>query len=158
MLFVAIKIVCLPVQMLSLQRVVKPRWAKALQPAKFRYPENECMTKTPICALPSTLVVGRRNVAALTLDSPSCKLKAGKNNFSCGRLECAPAVETNDTVASKANVNADNGVTISRCIESPGAKVSYLVPPSALSLLLEASDFVQYSFINYCYILEAIDF
>lgn len=49
---------------------------------------------------------------------------------------CAPALETNAIVASKANVNPQS------------SSVSYLNP----------RDFVQYSFINYCYILEAIDF
>ena len=60
------------------------------------------MTKTPICALPSTLVVGRRKRAALTLVWPPALRFAVTTTLVVG-WSCAPAEETSATVASKAN-------------------------------------------------------
>jgi len=121
--------------MLSVQRVVKPRWANALQTAKLRYPLNECMTKTPTCALPSTSVVGRRKVAALTLRFAVVQVaKVVQTTVVVVGWSCAPAVETNATVVSKANVNPDNGLTISRLIGILRCETVLLAPKRATSL------------------------
>jgi len=64
------------------------------------------MTKTPTWALPSALVVGRRKVAAFTLRFAAVQVaKLAQTTVVVVGWSCAPAVETNASVASKAKLS-----------------------------------------------------